>query len=175
MWNRIRHLLALAMGAEIGMPPANEIWYQSTDGAIVSPQNNDFNVTLTENVIEDGIGKMRFDGAVTSVGYMTLYYRSNLAAIYLPEGLTYVGSQALAACDNLYKVVFPSTVTFMGANVLSSSAIRTIECRAVTPPVLSGDLADQYGHLYVPVGSADAYKAAAYWSKLANYTYEKEF
>lgn len=158
---------------EIGMPPSNEIWYISNDGQIVEPMVQDFGATYIDSIIEDGIGKMRFDGVVTSVGYYALGGRSNLTEIYLPEGLTYIGSQALAGCSDLYKVVFPSTLASMGSNVLSGSDIRRIECRAVTPPTLAGALADGSRNVYVPIGSGEAYKAAAYWGN--NNIYEKPF
>ena len=158
---------------EIGMSPSNEIWYISNDGQIVEPMVQDFGATYIDSIIEDGIGKMRFDGVVTSVGYYALGGRSNLTEIYLPEGLTYMGSQALAGCNNLYKVAFPSTLTSMGSNVLSGTAITRIECRAVVPPTLTGALTDLRRNVYVPIGSGEAYKAAAYWGN--NNIYEKQF
>lgn len=171
MWRR--RMMMAQRRTEIGMPPSNEIWYKSNDGQIVEPMVQDFGATYIDSIIEDGIGKMRFDGLVTSVGYYALGGRSNLAQIYLPEGLTYIGSQALAGCSNLYKVVFPSTLTSMGGNVLNGSGIRRIECRAVTPPTLAGALADISRNVYVSIGSGEAYKAAAYWGN--NTIYEKQF
>lgn len=160
---------------EIGMPPSNEIWYKSNDGQIVEPMVQDFGATYIDSIIEDGIGKMRFDGVVTSVGYYALGGRSNLAQIYLPEGLTYIGSQALAGCSNLYKVVLPSTLTSMGSNVLSATELREMECRAVIPPTLGGVLSDFAAPIYVPIGSGEAYKEAPYWSEYKNHIYEKQF
>lgn len=161
---------------EIGMPPSNEIWYKSNDGQIVEPMVQDFGATYIDSIIEDGIGKMRFDGVVTSIGYYALGGRSNLTQIYFPEGLTYIGSQALAGCSNLYKVVFPSTLTSMGSNVLSATNLRELECRAVIPPTLGGDLVEFGGIIfYVPIGSGEAYKAAPYWSTHKNSIYEKQF
>lgn len=158
---------------EIGMPPSNEIWYISNDGQIVEPTAQDFGATYIDSIIEDGIGKMRFDGVVTSVGYYALGSHPNLAQIYLPEGLTYMGSQALAGCSNLYKVVFPSTLTSMGSNVLSGTDVTRLECRAVVPPALGGALKDYGFNIYVPIGSGEAYKAAPYWAD--NDIYEKQF
>lgn len=160
---------------EIGMPPSNEIWYISNDGQIVEPMVQDFGATYIDSIIEDGIGKMRFNGVVTSIGYYALGGRSNLAQIYLPEGLTYIGSQALAGCSNLYKVVFPSTLTSMGSNVLSATELREMECRAVIPPTLGGVLSDFTAPIYVPIGSGEAYKEAPYWSEYKNHIYEKQF
>lgn len=171
MWRR--RMMMAQRRTEIGMPPSNEIWYISNDGQIVEPMVQDFGATYIDSIIEDGIGKMRFDGVVTSVGYYALGGRSNLAQIYLPEGLTYIGSQALAGCSNLYKVVFPSTLTSMGSNVLSAANLTELQCRAVIPPTLGGDLTDSAKRVYVPIGSGEAYKAAAYWGD--NNIYEKQF
>lgn len=158
---------------EIGMPPSNEIWYKSNDGQIVEPMVQDFGAPYIDSVIEDGIGKMRFNGVVTSVGYYALGGRSNLTQIYLPEGLTYIGSQALAGCNNLHKVVFPSTLASMGSNVLSGTDVTRLECHAVVPPNVGGTLKDLRFNIYVPIGSGEAYKAAPYWGD--NTIYEKQF
>lgn len=171
MWRR--RMMMAQRRTEIGMPPSNEIWYISNDGQIVEPMVQDFGATYIDSVIEDGIGKMRFDGVVTSVGYYALGGRSNLAQIYLPEGLTYMDSQALAGCSNLYKVVFPSTLTSMGSNVLSAANLTELQCKAVVPPTLGGNLTDSTERVYVPIGSGEAYKAAAYWGD--NTIYEKQF
>lgn len=173
MWRR--RMMMAQRRTEIGMPPSNEIWYISNDGQIVEPMVQDFGATYIDSIIEDGIGKMRFDGVVTSVGYYALGGRSNLAQIYLPEGLTYIGSQALAGCSSLYKVVFPSTLTSMGSNVLSATELREMECRAVIPPTLGGVLSDFTAPIYVPIGSGEAYKEAPYWSEYKNHIYEKQF
>ena len=171
MWRK--RMIMAQRRTEIGMPPSNEIWYISNDGQIVEPMVQDFGAMYIDSIIEDGIGKMRFDGVVTSVGYYALGGRSNLAQIYFPEGLTYIGSQALAACSNLYKVVFPSTLASMGSNVLSGTDVTRLECHAVTPPTLSGALKDYGFNIYVPIGSGEAYQAAAYWED--NHIYEKQF
>ena len=173
MWRR--RMIMAQRRTEIGIPPSNEIWYISNDGQIVEPMVQDFGATYIDSIIEDGIGKMRFDSVVTSVGYYALGGRSNLAQIYLPEGLTYIGTQALAGCSNLYKVVLPSTLTSMGSNVLSATNLRELECRAVIPPTLGGDLSETWGLFYVPIGSGEAYKTAPYWSKYKAYIREKQF
>lgn len=173
MWRK--RMIMAQRRTEIGMPPSNEIWYISSDGQIVEPVAYDFGATYIDSVIEDGIGKMRFDGVVTSVGYYALGNHPTLAQIYLPEGLTYIGSQALAGCSNLYKVVFPSTLTSMGSNVLSATNLRELECRAVIPPTLGGDLSETWGLFYVPIGSGEAYETASYWSKYKGYIHEKQF
>ena len=91
--------------------PNNEIWYTSTNGAVVVPNKTDaFGVNIVSNTYEDGLGILEFDGPVQEVGLDAFFRCSKLQTILLPEGLVSVGTFAFEECDNLTSVSFPSTL-----------------------------------------------------------------
>ncbi len=102
--------------------PNNEIWYTSTDGEIVEP--NDpmaFNVSIKSNIYEDGKGVITFDGEVTEVGEMAFYGCDNcttncynLTSFILPQSVTSIGNHAFDGCRNLQSVTISDNVTHIG-------------------------------------------------------------
>ena len=101
--------LALDSEAEEGdLPPANEIWYTSTDGEVVTPYweideegNSVFNANIISNTYENGVGIITFDGDVTSIGYGAFAMRTNLKSFIIPESVTEIGVSAFAYCSSL--------------------------------------------------------------------------
>ncbi len=106
-------------------PPANEIWYTSTDGEVVTPYNADeFGANIVSNTYENGKGVITFDGDVTSIGgYYAFYYCSSLASVSIGNGVTSIGIYAFYGCESLASVTIPESVTEIGegAFVLCSS------------------------------------------------------
>ena len=102
--------------------PNNEIWYTSTDGEIVEP--NDpmaFNVSIKSNIYEDGKGVITFDGEVTEVGELAFYGCNdcttncyNLTSFILPQSVTSIGNHAFDGCRNLQSVTISDNVTHIG-------------------------------------------------------------
>lgn len=131
-------------------PPNNEIWYTSTDGNIVTPNDaSGFGVNMISNIYEDGKGIMRFDGTLTTIGSsaftsvktlqsITLpssvtsiqsrafMYSTNLSTVQLNNGLQTIGSYAFNCVSALQSIAIPSSVTevqnaaFMECNNLQS-------------------------------------------------------
>lgn len=95
--------------------PANEIWYTSTDGNVVTPNATDvFGANIVSNTYENGKGIIIFDGDVTEIGENAFYLCENLASITLPEGITSIGTMAMDTCTNLSEVVIPDSVVTIG-------------------------------------------------------------
>lgn len=115
----------LAIPAQPHTPALNEIWYTSTTGEAVTPNNATvFGSTLLTNTYSNGRGVMTFEGNVTKAGTKAFMDCSTLATIHLPEKATIVSSQAFQGCDNLTGVILPEKLA-----VLSSAAFR--ECTAL--------------------------------------------
>ena len=101
--------LASDSEAEEGdLPPANEIWYTSTDGEVVTPYweideegNSVFGANIISNTYENGKGVITFDGDVTSVGYGAFCDCSSLTSITIPDSVTSIGDYAFLDCTNL--------------------------------------------------------------------------
>ena len=83
-------------------PPANEIWYTSTDGEVVTPFNADaFGVNILSNTYEDGKGVITFDGDVTTIGEGAFAYCESLASVTIPDSVTEIGYGAFNCCSSL--------------------------------------------------------------------------
>ena len=98
--------IPLASGATGGeeegdLPPANEIWYTSTDGEVVTPNAYAFGVNILSNTYENGVGIITFDGNVTSIGNWAFYYCSSLASVTIPDSVTSIGGVAFAYCSSI--------------------------------------------------------------------------
>ena len=111
-------------------PPANEIWYTSTDGEVVAPSNADeLGVNIISNTYENGKGVITFDGDVTSIGHSAFSYCSSLASITIPDSVTEIGGWAFDYCTSLTSITIPDSVTsietsvFWGCSSLTSVTI----------------------------------------------------
>ncbi len=71
------------------MPANNEIWYTSTDGKVVTLQEE--RSYIVSNIYEDGKGIMTFDSVLTSIWLYLFYYCETLATITIPNSVTKLG------------------------------------------------------------------------------------
>ena len=96
-------------------PPANEIWYTSTDGEVVTPYNADaFGVNIISNTYENGVGIITFDGDVTEIGLEAFRECSSLASVTIPDSVTSIGESAFVYCSSLASVSIGNGVTSIG-------------------------------------------------------------
>ena len=107
--------LASDSEAEEGdLPPANEIWYTSTDGEVVTPYGDAFGVNIISNTYENGVGIITFDGDVTSIGEDAFFDCSSLASVTIPDSVTSIGDYAFIGCSSLVSITIPESVTSVG-------------------------------------------------------------
>ena len=108
--NIIRPMTAFEV--EIEKIPNNQIWYTSSNGAIVAPYNvNGFDAEIESNVYEDGKGIITFKGDITTIGDDAFGNRSYLTSIVLPNSVTTIGIRAFDNCSSLTNVTIPNNVT----------------------------------------------------------------
>ena len=93
----------------------------------------------------------------------------NMESCILPPNITHIPEKMFAYWDNTNLVVtLPATVTEIDNQVFQSCR-GTFYILAVTPPTLSATSAiNNNMTIYVPAASLEAYKAAEYWSGVAN-------
>lgn len=103
----------------------------------------------------------------------TFYGCKALKSVNLPEGLETIGNMVFSSCGALTTVSLPSTLTTIGSMAFyGCSGLTEIKSAAAVPPAagnLAFDDVETSIPVYVPVGTIDAYKAAAQWSDFTNY------
>ena len=92
----------------------NELFYTSTDGAIVTPDNTAFGAKIVDNTYSNGQGVITFDRPITTLGRYAFYACENLASIIIPETITEIGNYAFKYCSALSSIIIPNTVIEIG-------------------------------------------------------------
>ena len=91
--------LTIEKPQESDTPPANEIWYTSSDGNIVDPLATDvFGATIVSNTYENSKGIIKFNGNITSIGEDAFACCSALESVTIPNSVTSIGSYAFESC-----------------------------------------------------------------------------
>lgn len=109
---------------------------------------------------------------VTAIADYAFAGCDNLISIELPAALTTVGKHAFQGCTRLSEISLPEATFDVGANAFADcSVLNSVHCRASVPMALSSyyDPFTLIGRqalmtLYVPAGTAEAYRAASVWS-----------
>ena len=97
-----------------GATTTNKIFYTSTDGNIVEPNDpSAFGANIVSNTYEYGQGVITFDGDVTAVGKFAFQDCENLQSTHLPDGVTTIGESAFYNCGNLVSLNVPNGVTLI--------------------------------------------------------------
>ena len=110
----------------------NEIWYTSTDGEIIQPSGNcEFGAKIISNTYVNNRGVIRFDDAITKIGYRAFWNCLNLESIVIPDSVTFIGGHAFPWCKNLKRVTISDNVTnimgsALGSDDYSCSSIKDI-------------------------------------------------
>lgn len=135
---------------------------------------------LQEIVIPDG---------VTSIGAYAFNRCNSLSSVKLPEGITTLADATFMDCPTLTSISIPSTVTTIGGNVFNGCSITSLSlpaavnsigydafCRSLKELHVAATNIPTAGFrafnsvntaecvLYVPKGTAAAYRAADQWS-----------
>ena len=108
---------------------------------------------------------------VTMVGDSAFLFCRNLKSVSMPSAVT-IGKYAFEACDSLVSVDIPASVTSIGSHAFYfSDSLTSVHCHWERP-LECGQLFDdevlENATLFVPVGTMEAYRAVAPWSRLAN-------
>lgn len=91
--------------------PNNEIWYTSTDGKVVTPNDsNVFGAKIVSNTYSNDKGIIKFDGGLSTIGERAFQACSTLASITLPDGLIEIGNHAFWNCG-LTSITLPESLT----------------------------------------------------------------
>ena len=98
--------------------PSNEIWY--TNGETTEPtipdNTNVFgaNIVSNEYDTEKECWVIKFDGDVTTIGYMAFSDCDSLTSVTIPDSVTAIGNSAFRDCSSLTSVTIGDSVTAIG-------------------------------------------------------------
>ncbi len=92
-----------------------------------------------------------------------------LADIKIPSSVKSIGYQAFYACTSIETITLPAGLQSIGASAFyGCSSLTSIYCESPVPPTGSDYMFAGHASgrkIYVPSGSAEAYKKAKYWSE----------
>ena len=132
-------------------------------------------IIIGDNVTEIGesafsscqkLRRVELPDGITRINKGTFSLCKNLQHIDLPDGLTFIGDNAFASCKKLTMLTIPEGVTKFG-NRTFQDCINLHTLVILQPNAFNIDVDKQntfratvLRNIYVPNGSADAYKAA---------------
>ena len=107
---------------------------------------------------------------------------SDLSQVVLPEGLREIGERAFVGCQYLDKAFLPASLESINESAFDNTPLSQLYCRSAVPPAVTRRTVVpqaasrlwaetcsvfQTATLFVPIGSADAYRSAYYWRDFA--------
>lgn len=95
--------------------PNNILYYTSSDGNVAIPfDETAFGAKILSNEYSGGMGRIIFDGPVTSIGRNAFYQNKTLKTIDLPETVSTIGDNAFNNCVQLNAISIPKSVASIG-------------------------------------------------------------
>lgn len=139
-------------------------------------------LTYAHHLYKDGkeITDLVIPSTVTSIGGYAFYKCSGLKSIVIPNGVTTIGVSAFYGCSGLTTITIPESVTsigetgeYLGSGVFSGcDKLTSILSLNSTPPTSKEGRLISLNYencvVWVPNGSAAAYKKAAGWKDFKN-------
>ena len=117
---------------------------------------------FTEDVLE----------GIETVAPFAFYNRDNITSIALPHGVKSIGASAFSFCDGLTSVTIPGSIESIGGKVFTNCTnLGRVIVKALTPPTVESITFTDCPTtcvFEVPSEAVQAYKAAEYWSTVAN-------
>lgn len=128
---------AYQLTAEIETIPNNQIWYTSSDGEIITPNDGGSSfghgVSMISNTYKNGKGVMIFSGDIQWIsGGSSFPLRAfsgckTLTSIIIPESVDGIESFAFYECTSLKKITLPSKLRRIGGKAFSGcTSLRSI-------------------------------------------------
>ena len=108
------------------LPTKNQfLFYTSSDGNVVTPSDDAFNVSIVSNDYKDGQGVITFDGELTTIGDWAFNDISTLTSISIPASVTSIETWAFSDCEDLTSLTFAdgSHLETIGESAFSGTAL----------------------------------------------------
>ena len=92
----------------------NEIWYTSSDGNVVTPNDATALPTIVSNTYVGDKGIIKCASDITSIGASAFMNCNSLTSIEIPVSVTSLGKKAFFGCTSLTSVMILNNVTSIG-------------------------------------------------------------
>ena len=105
--------VTLTAGFQAVAQQADELWYTSSGGNVVTPNDPTAfgGATITSNTYSGGLGIIKFDQTLTDIGLEAFRNCSGLTSVTFGSGVTTIGEGAFRGCTGLTSIVIPDNVT----------------------------------------------------------------
>ncbi len=162
-------------------------WTLDTDGKLTIYSDAGMSgwiTAYTNSKWYDRVISLEVKNGVTRLADGCVSNASNLKSVKLSETLEEIGQMVFQACKSLAGIEIPASVTKIGAGAfMNCSSLESVKMLGATPPEFvkgtEGFFTEWYfmgtkfygktGGIYVPLGSAEAYKSAWFVSQLDDY------
>ena len=118
------------------------------------------------------LSEVSIGSGVTTIGYAAFENCTSLISVVIPDNVTTIYDNAFQQCRGLESVEIGTGIKKINAAAFRYCyALENIKCKATTPPTIAEDTFVGLGInpvIYVPMDVVDDYKAATYWSDLAD-------
>ena len=84
-----------------------------------------FRANIISNTYENGIGKIVFDGNITTIPDYAFRDCVNLTSVTIGDSVTSIGGYAFSGCSSLKSITIPDSVTSIGNSAFSSCSSLT--------------------------------------------------
>lgn len=113
--NDIQPMVALKTEFLAAKPANNEIWYTSTNNAVITPnKTNAFGANIVSNTYKNDRGVLTFDSDVDRIHNEAFSGCKTLSTIILPDGIRFVGYEAFYMCEALTSITIPQSLYDIG-------------------------------------------------------------
>ena len=110
---------------ELSSDSQNVLFYTSSNGKIVTPNDNSFYENILSNKYEDGQGFIVFDAPITCIGGWAFDDCTSLTSITIPDSVTMIGQVAFQNCISLTSITIPDSVTKIDTAVFENCTSLT--------------------------------------------------
>lgn len=143
--------------------------YKGTMPSGTSIAINDGTISITDYAFKlcKGLTSVTIPNSIISIGEYAFSSCEGLTSITIPNSVISIGEWAFMDCCNLTSVCIGNSVKSIGNGSFYNSNIRSLICKAETPPMFNCDVMPNTT-LYVPQGTLSAYKSAKGWSNFSN-------
>ena len=124
-YNLLGKIITVNVQCSGSIPANSEIWYTSTDGNIVKPNNTSALPTIVSNTYSGDKGIIKCASDITRIGDRAFSNCSGLSSVIIPNSVTSIGERSFSFCGGLTSIIIPNSVTSIETNAF-------IECVGLT-------------------------------------------